>query len=114
MIEADIEAALAQEIDAEQEKSESEEPEEPEEPEEAFEVHEDNWQNWLFFLRVQTQWVYQGMDGRLVGLNNTAVEATMRMTGVKRKDQDALLAGLQVMEREVLKVDGERAAKAGG
>ena len=51
--EADIEAALAQEADEQ----------EAQEPDEEFEVHEDNWQSLLFFLRVQTQWVYFGIGG---------------------------------------------------
>ncbi len=100
--EADIEAALAQEAEAQ----------EAQEPDEEFEVHEDNWQSLLFFLRVQTQWVYFGIGGSRAGLNNTAVESTMRMARVKRVDQDALLDDLQVMEREILKSDAERAAKA--
>ena len=106
MKEADIEKALAQELEAQKEE------EDKEEPDEAFEVYEDNWQSLLFFLRVQTQWVYRGLEGRRAGLNNAAVESTMRMARVKRVDQDALLADLQVMEREILKSDAERAAKA--
>ena len=105
--EADIEAALAQEADAQEADAQ-----EAQEPDVVFEVHEDNWQSLLFFLRVQTQWVYFGIGGSRAGLNNTAVESTMRMARVKRVDQDALLADLQVMEREILKSDAERAAKA--
>lgn len=106
--EADIEAALAQEVKAEVEAEAEAEPKRDD-----FEVYEDCWESVLFFLKVQTQWLYVGMGGR-AGLDSTAVEATMRMTGVKRAAQAALLADLQVMEREVLKADGERTDKAAG
>lgn len=88
--EEDIEAALAQEEEA------APEPED-------FEVYEDCWDSVMFFLRVRRQWLYRGMDGQRAGLNHTAVEATMRMCGVKRAAQAALLDDLQVMECEVLK-----------
>ncbi|OGA98121.1 MAG: hypothetical protein A3E79_11730 [Burkholderiales bacterium RIFCSPHIGHO2_12_FULL_61_11] len=100
--EEDIEVALAQE--------EAEEAEESLEQVD-FEVHEDGWESWLFFLKVQTQWVFRGMAGDRAGLNNAAVEATMRMAGVKRARQSALLDDLQLMELAVLKADGERAQR---
>lgn len=101
--EEDIEAALAQEAQAEVV------------PEiEDFEVYEDCWDSAMFFLKVQTQWIFVGMGAQRMGFNNTALESTMRMAGVKRKDQAALLDDLQVIEREVMKVEGERAAKADG
>lgn len=78
-----------------------------------FEVHEDCWESVLFFLRVQTQWVCRGMDGARAGLNYAGVEAAMRMDGVKRARQSALLDDLQLMERAVLKADGEQAPAQG-
>lgn len=81
-------------------------------PELEFEVYEDCWESVLFFLRVQTQWVYQGLDGRRAGLNNTAVESTMRMTGVRKARQGALLDDLQEMERAVLMADAQAARGA--
>lgn len=74
-----------------------------------FEVHEDCWESVLFFLRVQTQWRHKGMEGRRAGLDNTAVEATMRLAGVKAKGRAALLEDLQVMEKAVLQADFEKA-----
>lgn len=82
------------------------------EVEDVFEVHEDCWESVMFFLRVQTQWVFRGMDAARSGLNNAAVEATMRMAGVKRACQNALLADLQLMELAVLKADAEKAEAA--
>lgn len=101
--------ATEEEIEAERKKEAQAAPEQDE-----FEVYEDCWESVMFFLRVQTQWVHKGMDERRAGLNNTAVESTMRMTGVKRAAQAELLEDLQVMERAVLEADAERAAKAGG
>jgi hypothetical protein len=70
-----------------------------------FEVYADCWDSVLFFLKVQTQWIYRGVDGHRAGLNATAVQATMQMAGVKRAHQAGLLGDLQVMELEVLATD---------
>lgn len=78
------------------------------------EVHQDCWDPVQFYLRVQTQWVYVsgGLGAMRLGLNYTAVESTMGMCGVKRRDQMALLDDLRCMERAVLDVDAERAEAA--
>ena len=99
---ADIEAAQQEQADAQDEEQQSE-------PE--FEVYEDCWDSVMFFLRVQTQWLFRGFEGQRGGLNNTAVESTMRMAGVEQGAQDALLEDLQVMEMAILRCDAERAAK---
>lgn len=77
-----------------------------------FEVYADCWDSVRFFLRVQTQWLFAagGLGAMRMGLDNTAIEATMRMLGVKRKDQIALLDDVQLMEMAVLDVDAERVA----
>jgi hypothetical protein len=84
-----------------------------------FEVYEDCWESVQFYLKVQTQWTFKtvGTGGGLgmlmvaqrVGLNNAAVESTMRMEAVPRRKQAALLADLRVMELAVLEADVEMA-----
>lgn len=100
--EEDIDAALAQEAQAEAM------------PEiEDFEVYEDCWESVRFFLTVQTQWIFAGMGAQRVGLNYPGVESGARMAGVRRSLWPGLLADLQVMENAVLEADTKRAAKAG-
>lgn len=75
------------------------------------EIHQDNWDSVMFFLKVQTQWVHAsgGIGAVRVGLNHPAVESNMRMRGIKRSQQQALMDDLLVMELAVLDVDSERA-----
>jgi hypothetical protein len=84
--------------------------------EEEFEVYEDNWDVWLFFLQVQTQWIYRfdGMHSVRSGLNNSAIESTLRMAGKARRTWPALLADLQVIELAVLAADREMIDKPAG
>lgn len=74
-----------------------------------FEVHEDCWESVLFFLRVQTQWRYRGMEARRCALDYVAVEAAMRMSGVTRRQRAGLLDDMAVMELAVLAADHEAA-----
>lgn len=79
-----------------------------------FEVHADNWDSVMFFLKVQTQWLYAsgGMGMVRLGFNHPALETNMRVRGIKRAKQEALLDDLLAMELAVLEVDNERAAAA--
>ena len=71
-------------------------------------IHEDNWRPWLFFLSVETQWIYRGIDGRRAGLNATAIEASARMQGILRpRRQRELLADLRIIEAAVLEADAK-------
>lgn len=72
---------------------------------EGFEVYEDCWESVMFFLKVQTQWVFRGMDAARTGLNYPAVESAMNMDGIKRQQRLALFADVRVMERAVLRGD---------
>lgn len=84
-------------------------PAKPADPE--CEVWEENWPSWLFFLKVQTQWIWtSGMAVVRMGLNYPAVESTLRMAGIPRRQWPALLDDLQVIEVAVL--DGETKARA--
>jgi Phage related hypothetical protein (DUF1799) len=81
-----------------------------------FEVHADNWEVWqLFATRLATQWIWVAVGGtsRRWGLCNTRVESTLRMLGIPRRRQAALLADLQVMEQASLQAWAER-DEAGG
>lgn len=73
---------------------------------EEFEVYPENWDTVMLFLRLQTQWILGGMDGRPVGLNYVAVESVMRMCRVKNREQE--LDRIRFMEAAALAVvDGE-------
>lgn len=78
---------------------------------EDFEIHEDNWDSWLFFLTVQTQWIYavSGLGAQRAGMRYEGVESGARMAGLPRRQWPALFADVQVMERAVLAVDAELA-----
>lgn len=101
MSEADIEALQAQDREAlEQSVADVD-----------FEVHPDNWDSWLFFLTVQTQWLYaaSAMGAQRVGLSYAGVESGARMSGRPRHRWPALLADLKVIEVAVLQADAEMA-----
>lgn len=76
-----------------------------------FEVHADNWDDWLFFLSVQTQWVYAstGMGSRRTGLNYPAVESAARLQGLPRRLWPQRFEAVQAVERAVLAADAEQA-----
>lgn len=77
-----------------------------------FEIYDDNWDSWLFYLAVQTQWVYvSGMCVQRIGLNYMGVESAARMSAKPRSTWPALLADLQVIELAVLEADAEMAEK---
>ena len=78
------------------------------------ELHADNWDSVMFFLKVQTQWVYAsgGLGSSRLGFNHPALEANMRMRGIKRSKQEALMDDMLAMELAVLEVDSERAMAA--
>jgi len=69
--------------------------------EEAFEVWPENWRALELFLACRTQWRVGAM-GAVLGLDYQGVAAVFRMKKVR--DQEAMLADLQVMESAALKV----------
>lgn len=77
---------------------------------EEFEVHADNWDDWLFFLSVQTQWVYAntGMGTQRAGLNYPGVESGARLQGIGRGRWPALFEAVHRVELAVLAADAEQ------
>lgn len=76
---------------------------------EVFEVWEENWAHWLFFLDVDTQWVFAGMAAVRVGLNWPAIEVVARAMGVRGKVWRERVEALLVVEKAVLKAEHEQA-----
>ena len=72
---------------------------------EVCDVWPENWIAWQFFLRVQTQWVRAGMDGRRACLNWTSVEVVAKALGVRGKQWRELVEALTVVEAAVLEAD---------
>lgn len=67
-------------------------------------VLRENMQAVALFVRLRNRWVVHGFSGRRVGLLATDIQATMGMMGVRKKQQDALLAKVEVLEEAALKV----------
>lgn len=65
-------------------------------------VWPENWPAVQLFARVITQW-HSGPIGLPTGLDYSAVEATMRMTGVKKSERATMLEDLRVMEAAALR-----------
>lgn len=61
------------------------------------------------FVALSTQWRRAGMTGARSGLDYTAIAATAALAGIETGPD--LLERLQVMEGEVLRLDGERRAR---
>lgn len=78
----------------------------------AFEVYEDNWEDWMFFLRVQTQWVHAGLDGRRVCLNWAGIVAFASAAGVRSRRLARHTPALGAIELDVLREDAAIAAGA--
>jgi hypothetical protein len=69
--------------------------------EEAFEIWPENARPLDLFLACRTQWRF-GPAGGVLGLDYQGVAAVFRMKRVK--DQEAMLADLQVMEAAAIEV----------
>lgn len=74
---------------------------EPEEPEH-FGVRPDNQEAIGWFLLMQRRW--QTSDGHYIRFDDQAIEAQMRMRGVKKEHRARLLDELMVMESAALEV----------
>lgn len=81
------------------------------------EVHPDCWESVMFFLMVQTQWVYRSVTTAMgswsvrAGLNYPGVESAARLSGLRRPQLAELFADLRVIELEVLRADAEAGGK---
>lgn len=71
-------------------------------PAEVFDVWPENERAVRLFLDLSTQW--RMAMGGVSGLVYASAEAVMRMQGVKRAEQAALLDSLRVMEAAALRV----------
>ncbi|WP_347278607.1 DUF1799 domain-containing protein [Plasticicumulans sp.] len=71
-----------------------------------FEVWPCNWPAVQVFCACATQWrwLQSATEAVRIGLEYTAVEAVMRMRRVPARERPAVLARVQVMEREALRV----------
>lgn len=96
----DIEAAQAQMEQARQDQADAED----------FEVHADNWDAWMFFLSVQTQWVFASTElgAQRVGLHYPSVESAARMQRIPARQWPELFEAVQAVEMTVLAVDAKR------
>jgi len=72
----------------------------------AFEVWPDNWRTLEIFLRCGRSWdIVLGTGvAYYQGIKLESVESAMRMSGVPRRDREAMLADLQVMESAALSI----------
>lgn len=61
------------------------------------------------FLALDTQWQFAGMGGMRTGLNYTAIEPTARLRGIELTP--GVMADLQIMEQEALRIFAERAIR---
>lgn len=78
------------------------------------EVWPENWGTWMFFLAVQTQWVFapMGLSGAArVAMNYQGVHAIALMRRVPADELERFVAGLEVIERAVLEVEREAVAR---
>jgi len=66
----------------------------------------ENWDALLMFLACETQWRITPPDGKPSGIDYTALQAAMQMAAVT--DVKQTFAGVQIMEKEVLRVWSER------
>jgi hypothetical protein len=76
-----------------------------------FEVYGDCWESVMFFLMVQTQWIYcaAGWGARRAGLNFSGIESALRISGTARSKWSALFIDLKEIETAVLLADQEKA-----
>lgn len=75
-----------------------------------FEVHADNWDAWMFFLSVQTQWVFasSGLVAQRVAMNYPGVESAARLQRIPQRQWPELFEAVQAVELTVLAVDAKR------
>ncbi len=63
----------------------------------------ENWAAVEVFSRMTTQLIVGGMGG-VIGLRYEALPLMLRVCGVKRADEADVVAGVQVMEREMVQL----------
>lgn len=100
--------ASAQDVEAAQARLDADEARQAEQDD--FEVHADNWDAWMFFLSVQTQWVFasSGLGAQRVAMHYPGVESAARMQGIARRLWPELFEAVHAVELTVLAVDAKR------
>lgn len=71
-----------------------------------FGIWPDNWPALQLFVALSTQWRRAGMTGARHGLDYGAIAPTAALVGIETGAD--LMERLQIMEGEVLRIDGER------
>lgn len=74
---------------------------------EGFGVYEENMPVVEAWCGVETQWLYAGMAGVQTGLNYAGVQAWLQIF-IKPGERQAIMRGLQLMERAALDAMHER------
>lgn len=68
---------------------------------ETFALWPENLPTFNLWQQIQTQWRVGGV-GNPTGLDYAGIEAYMRLSGIRKKDQANFLPGIQAMERATL------------
>jgi len=73
-----------------------------------FGVWPDNETPLSLLLAMQTQWRTAGLEGRRIGLDYNALPFVIERLGLSREETDQAFFGLQVAEKEVIRVLRDR------
>lgn len=74
--------------------------------EDEFAVWPDNWQALDVFCAMQTQWRFTQMGP--TGLDYSALESTLRLRGVRKRDRADVFEAVRIMESAALAVMREK------
>lgn len=69
-----------------------------------FEVWEENWESFNWFLNMNRRWVFNPMDGKRIRLDDQAVVAQLKLSGLKKSKQRTIMDDLLAMETAALEV----------
>lgn len=76
---------------------------------ELFGVYPENWQAVMVFVRLRRCWRVDRFAGVYDGLDRPAIESTLKMLGIKKKDRPEILAKLEIMEDAALPILNRKA-----
>lgn len=71
---------------------------------ELFGVYPENWTAVMVFVRLRRCWRIDRFAGVCDGLDRPAIESTLKMLGIKKKDRPEILAKLEIMEDAALPI----------
>lgn len=69
-----------------------------------FAVWPENWQTVMVFVRLRRCWRIDRFAGVCDGLDRPAIESTLRIMGIKKKQRPEILAKLEIMEDAALPI----------